>query len=523
MRPLLFILVLCAPFASAKDVYISESGTGSQDGLACSSAHSMAWFNDQSNWSQTPDANRIAWGDTVHLCGTITSQVSFTGAGNGGVAYTLKGEPGHAVEAGVFTGNGWYHANGRTYFTYEDLIVRCTNSGSPGQGLTSTNGSSPAFGLISCNNVVWKNCTISNIYVRAMGPATQGGSAITVEDQTGANGGVWNMMVSNCVISHATIGAFMDFHTSTNFIFYGNTISNVNWGIGGGGRSAGSILTNLIVANNRIWAFTNWDGTSPASQGAFHHNAVYFYTDGGGTILRTTYYGNNIGPYFNAQSPDSQATSGIFFSGAGVLGPMFIYNNLFQESALSEDSSSDGMMTLGGAGVWYVLNNTCVSGNGNQRFAISLAGLQGNQTFYVSNNLVSGKSAIRMNYWTAGDTASIDYNIGYNLPVGLQYSQSPDGNSSAKTIGDWQALGFDTHGATNQNPNLTSTFRLNAGSPAIGAAVAYNSLFTTDYTGATRGATWDAGVFEYIAPAENPASQINIHGQFRVGTIIVVP
>lgn len=516
--------------AFSKDVYISESGAGAQDGAACASAHSIAWMNNQANWSQTSDAAKIAWGDTVHLCGTITSAISFDGAGNGGTAYTLLFESGCVVEAGVFTGNGWYYSAGRSSFTIDggaNGIIRCTNSGSPNQGLTSTNGSSSAISLSACGNVMVRNLTISNIYVRSKGPWLQGGTAITMIGGNGANGGLFNVTISNNVISHATAGLLMTYGTnSINILMTGNTISNVNWGAGVGDGNSSDMLSNFVFSYNRVWAFTNWDGTeADALQGArgyFHHNGVYAWAEAGGNAKAISIFGNEFGPYANSQTDGSpQSTAGVFLSGAGMVGPLLVYNNMIQESDDPVDDFTRGIMIWPGTCTARVFNNTIITKAADSWAGIQIYGSGGNLTAIITNNIITNKAGIQLHHWTGGDTAAIDNNIGFALASSGGYSVSVNGSAVTKTLAEWQTLGHDTHGATNQNPLLTSTWSLGSGSPAIGAGVEINSIFTIDKVGVTRGSLWDAGAFEFVL--ENLGRVVNVSGTVRVGTMTIAP
>lgn len=519
----LYFLVsaVCCP---AKDVYISESGAGAQDGAACASAHSIAWMNDPSNWSQTANAAKIAWGDVVRLCGTITSPLSFTGGGDAGFVYTLYWEPDTVVEAGTWTGNGWYYASGRTYVTFDggqNGVIRCTNSGSPNTGLTSTNGSAPAIHLISCNNLTIKNLTITNLYVRAKGPYLQGGSAIWMKDETGASGGHQNITVSNCVVSHAAVGVNIDYGPAAyNILITANTFSNVNWGAGGGDRNASSVLTNITFSNNRVWAFTAWDGTElDALEGAraiFHHNGCYFWAESGGDLKEVNIFGNHVGPAFSTQTDgSSQATAAYFISG-NCSGPLSVYNNIAEQEG-GVDAPGNGFIALGGTGINRVFNNTFVSKTASATHAIQVSGAAGNLTLYVSNNIVTNSFPIWIKSWTAGDNAYVDNNIYWPDVTG--FSKTTTGSSDNKTFSFWQGTyGLDTHG-TNLNPLLTSTSRLSAGSPAIGYGANLNSFFTTDYDGLTRGSVWDAGAFEFVAP--DLTRTVNVSGTLRVGTMTV--
>lgn len=64
----------------------------------------------------------------------------------------------------------------------------------------------------------------------------------------------------------------------------------------------------------------------------------------------------------------------------------------------------------------------------------------------------------------------------------------------------FQANGFEAHGLNGQDPLFVNSslgdFHLQAGSPAIGAGVALNNLFTTDFYGTSRGSAWDLGALE---------------------------
>src|SRR5258707_9894695 len=62
------ILFLAASPASAKDIYISQSGTGT--GTSCTDTLPVAWFNNSANWGS--GSSQIGPGTTVHLCGTFT-------------------------------------------------------------------------------------------------------------------------------------------------------------------------------------------------------------------------------------------------------------------------------------------------------------------------------------------------------------------------------------------------------------------------------------------------------------------
>jgi hypothetical protein len=66
--------------AFAENIYISQTAQGSNRDTNCGNAHSVVWFNVSSNWSKPKASGKIGPGDTVHLCGVITT--SLTGSSN---------------------------------------------------------------------------------------------------------------------------------------------------------------------------------------------------------------------------------------------------------------------------------------------------------------------------------------------------------------------------------------------------------------------------------------------------------
>ena len=78
--------------AFSKDIYVAQTTQGNDSGTNAANAHAVSWFNTSGNWGG--GSTKISAGDTVHLCGTITSQLSFQGGGGAGNPITLFFEPG---------------------------------------------------------------------------------------------------------------------------------------------------------------------------------------------------------------------------------------------------------------------------------------------------------------------------------------------------------------------------------------------------------------------------------------------
>jgi hypothetical protein len=89
-------VILAAVFCSASDIYIAQNAVGGNTGSSCADAHSASWFNSSSNWGSS--GGLIGPGTTVHLCGIITSELSFQGSGTSGNVISLLFETGAKIQ-----------------------------------------------------------------------------------------------------------------------------------------------------------------------------------------------------------------------------------------------------------------------------------------------------------------------------------------------------------------------------------------------------------------------------------------
>src|SRR5215475_14695230 len=73
----------------AENVYVSQSGAG--DGSSCTSSRSASWFNSSANWANPKQTGKIGPGDTVFLCGTVTTSLALQNSGSTGSYVTIDG------------------------------------------------------------------------------------------------------------------------------------------------------------------------------------------------------------------------------------------------------------------------------------------------------------------------------------------------------------------------------------------------------------------------------------------------
>jgi len=78
-----FIFCLCSIPAFSADFFIAQSAVGDASGSSCANAHAISGLT----WGS---GNNVAAGDTLHLCGTITTAITVGTSGTAGNIITIK-------------------------------------------------------------------------------------------------------------------------------------------------------------------------------------------------------------------------------------------------------------------------------------------------------------------------------------------------------------------------------------------------------------------------------------------------
>jgi hypothetical protein len=473
---ILFMRLFAVP--AGGQIYVAQTARGTGDGSSAANAHSLAWLNEASNWNN--GAGTVQPGITVNLTGTFTNELDVLGSGITGKPITIYFEP-NAQFVGPYwpqpwSGGGAITIEAQNYIVIDggpNGLIEATNNGTSLQYQTSSCG----VGAASSSYLTVKNLTIKGMYVRISNSDESKCSGVGVSDNcTVPPYAITNFAVTNCVISDAYVGIGTDYGPACrNYFIIGNTISRCNWGGNCGDRGPGATITNLVVADNHISDFTNWD--DPAHDD-YHHNGFYGWAESGGTLEGVRVYGNIIGPNYGG----AYSTSGVFFSGNAS--NIIIYNNVFLCNP--NDAPADGMITTLNS---IVANNTFLGGGAGNAIAISA------RTLY--NNLAVNCTFVLDDYANTG-ILTADYDYGYNLNRGEEYSYATGGSSSFDTFGQWQALGFDSHGSDGINPLLNNNGTLRAGSPMASAGTNLSFIFNTDAAGNPRPATgnWTVGAYQ---------------------------
>jgi hypothetical protein len=497
------------------NVYIAQSSTGSANGSACADAYAVSFFNSSSNWGT--GSSEIGPGTTVHLCGTISTDLTAQGNGTSGSPITILFEPGATISQPVCSGACLTISN-RSYITVDggtNGIIQNTANGSALAYQDASNG----IGADPCTNCTIKNVTIQNIYVHSSDTDTSGNAG----DTGGIDASGSGLTIADNTIDNVRGGIYVnedDTPTDSNLRFYGNNIYDSNYGFWFAfyNNAGGSSLGPFYVYNNHIHDHANWDTTSDT----FHHDGIMVYSSGspvtdveGGMYIYNNRFDGTTG---------SDATADLFFPGTGdgseisADSNVYIFNNVFTHT---DNAPGNGVLTLHSADI-RLWNNTIVDPNNNVNASLEM---NYTGTFDLRNNLFdSGNIQVDdFNTSTVKLSPVPDYdffaNGGSNAFVCDGYYPSPSGFSK------WQSCsGGDSHGtAYGGTFSLNSDDSLPTGSPAIGAGGNLTSTCSgqpnpglgalcEDINGTPRPSSgaWDAGAYEHASSSSSSPPTVSI-------------
>ncbi len=502
---LIFIFISFTISINAEDIYIGQTSAGADDGSSCSNCKDITWFNTAGNWGA--GAGKISAGDTVHLCGNITTGLTVQGNGATNSPVTILFESGATMIKSNWGPSGAaININARAYITIdggalgkiggydgnEALINGLIQDTDSGSGLSFTNNTAGIWGGDAANIIV-KNLAIKDMFKRLSGSgAAGGGSGVYSFWNGGTSPHDWT--VTNCVIKDVGVGFFMDYGTTSfNLRFLDSTVYNSNWGGAAGDHDATATMTNIVVRGCYFHDFVNWD--SPAN--TYHHNGFYSWAESGGSLRGVLYENNVISGGYSSGSPNN-ASSGLFVSGPGATFPIDVRNNIFITTSVNPPA--DGMIFIwpGATADARVHNNTFL-GNGSG-IAINLfggRGTAGQQQFSLVNNACSNMTFVSL-FFNNTITLIATNDFGWSLKSGEEYSSSTTGSSVFKTLAQWKALGYDTTStASSGQINSTNWFPA-VGSVLVDTGTDLSAYFALDRIGTVRpnGIGWDIGAME---------------------------
>lgn len=551
---ILIVLLFFTSISNATDFYIAQNEAGAESGASCADAYAVTWFNTSGNWANPKQIGKIGPGDTVHLCGTISSALTVPISGSAGQPITIYWEPDAKLSAAALDGT-WLRATGKSYLVFDggqNGIIENTDCGS-GSTYGGTYGNQVhTVGLtdLGGDNVTVKNLTIQNLYVRkpyTMDPNHYG---------TGLSLGGSNILVQNVHVRHAMNGmVFMLSDGGSNLTVDSCTVIGANhcyeFPLPGGSYSG------ITISNSVADGMDVWEQSSQSTDLGFHRDGIFFHTDY--AISNIYIYNNRIGPGLNPQSTVA-GTAAIFFgnnvSGCPDYTNIYVFNNLLLLRSPLAWSGVIGSSYIGGCsstGGGLVANNTMVSNGGQNNIDI----VQANSSVY--NNITYYAPALSYVYgmavqgWMGGGAdprtanINIDHNIYTNAGGFLAYNPSTSSYvCNVWTLAQWKGCTNGYSPAWDQNSTEADplfindsplvevgNYRLQAESPAIGTGKNLTSFVTTlmagdsmaqaagtalskDYAGVNRPTegAWDIGAYNY--DSLHTASTSHASGSFNL-------
>ncbi|MFQ6101990.1 MAG: hypothetical protein ACE5OS_12265 [Anaerolineae bacterium] len=498
--------------AAVEHIYVAQTTQGAGDGSSPGNARSVDWFNTPANWStaQAQDG-LIGPGDTVHLCGVISSRLVVQGSGQEGFPITILFEQDAMMSAPYWS--TWtppfdqrglpndysgtdeisaIYSNEKDHIVIDggvNGVIEATECGTDWPDNKYTFAGIYGRG----DHVEIKNLTIRNMYNRTPGADDYwsigegiffAGSHLSVHDnmvekafyclQVGARSSgatqdieVYNNVISGCAVSlAATMG--------TNY----------------------TTLEDVRLHHNRMLNGEVWDGTlseNPFDPARSWHRRDFVKVWGRMTtspfspFARLSIYSNVIGPGLSSMRGTA---SGWICMDSGYFPDLEIHHNLF----LSDETDAHAPF---------------VSVSGITNYTTTMNSQIHNNTF-VGNEV--NDAPIRLGRWTLGhvvydniffqqalgfyamdpvtDISFWDYNNWYplRLPGSFQYKyhhSSSWGTYPPYTYQQWKdELGFDAH-SVEQDPLFVNAddpagpdgvfwtdddgLRLPPGSPSVGA------------------------------------------------------
>lgn len=263
------LFLSCAP-AWAEDIYIAQTAAGADTGANCANAHSAAWFNTAGNWGG--GAGEIDPGDTAHLCGTISTQLTVQASGTVGNLITIRFEDGAKLSKASW--NGAALVSNKDYIVIDggtNGIIENTDTGTAGSYTYQDN----AQGIWAdpCNHCEIKNLTVQNIYIRT--------SATDSTPSWSQSVCMWlagtDFKIHHNVCHDSAGGVIFSYNDGDTGVYYYNNESYHNSHnfvfSGAGGTHAG----NVYYYNNYVHDLDTWD---MAGCGPYHHSAIHSYSIG---------------------------------------------------------------------------------------------------------------------------------------------------------------------------------------------------------------------------------------------------
>jgi hypothetical protein len=318
-----------AAHATGADIFVSQSGAGSKSGEgSCANAESVAWMNQEGHWGS--GAGKIAPGDDVMLCGTITEPVEVLGNGKSGAPITVMFTSGSKI---AMSGNGCPGAGCINMKSGSEYITITSAAGYKGQ-IENTERSyakeheegpgTKAIKAFGCRHCNIENLEIGPLYVSEKGDVVGNTEieAIAINNEDGEP--EYDTIQNNYLHDMGWSIVLANGEKSGHIYIEHNTFYHLTHGLAiGGGNGTASSIGQEVFAHNRFYGNINWeDGAADTNHvdgvhcfarptDLAHYTGLYIYDN-----YITTEGSNTTGPIFlegsNGGTPCSDKTSNVW-------------------------------------------------------------------------------------------------------------------------------------------------------------------------------------------------------------------
>jgi hypothetical protein len=525
---LLFVFALFAVPARATTIYVSQTGGAFTGGTACNGQRAIS--------VSTFKSTTLSAGETVYLCGTITSAVIPHNGGSLGSPVLVQWDSGASVQ--VCSTTAAVYINGLSYLLL-DLGGNSTAIECPNNGIGLSTATDSVIGIGSAgngwNNVEIRNGTVGPVF-QYSGGTDNGFNTVCINGASGAN----NTYIHNLTLSGCAEGmAIYPTTNSTDQFAYLNVGPSVGRVLNyASGSSSNIALANSSFHDSSVNYTTVW-----AVPGDYeHYEAIHIYvTSASGAQDHITNFQIYNNYFYGSSPPAGYGATGLIFAGTGLdacpstsYESVNIFDNLITDSGNSSTGFSDGIGSYFYLQDCYVTmnmyNNTVIAANGasNACFTyLETAGTAGTASDLVTfkNNICSGMSFA--GYYFQRLTPFVSSNNDF-YDVGA-FALTGASGQNTYTLATWKTLTGQESNTITTIPGLSSTYLISStSSAAYEAGVNLTSLGLTNLdTGApatfgvsgacgtgcvarSSSGAWDLGAYPYASSASTANPPTNL-------------
>jgi hypothetical protein len=506
-------LLLSAAPARATSIYVSQSGGAFSGGTACNGQTTIA--------ASTFNSTTLTAGETVYLCGTITTALTPRNGGSSGSPVLIQWDTGASVAACSTVGA--IQPTGLSYLTFDlganSSAITCPNNGTGLSTSIVAMGINPNSGAMS--NIEIRNGDIGPLYVRSSGDlGTDGGGTTAIYQYGGGSNYYHNLTI------HDTEFAINDQLGGTvsgdqiSFITISNAAEGIWYACGGGScTSTGAQIHDNNYTPSQLWAST---------ANAFHAELLHIYSNGSGSSISGVLVYNNTCQGSWPFSSGTMNGTACLFAEAAVSGGTtqgYMFNNLVVFDGSGYFPGDGAILIYSHGNTWGLYNNTvdCQSNTNPDGQGIEIDGGSG-EVYDLRNNIVMNCYTAIMNT-SSGGTYTGGTNIYYNTGGGGWRWQ---GNLES-SLSAWQAASGIDSGSSTSNPGLTPDYTISSSS-SVAHTLGGDNLTSLNVTALDTGApqtfgasgtcgtgclaraasgAWDIGAYPASpVPAPNPPTNL---------------